>query len=152
MLELFKVPPIQIENFIFQQDQAPFCHNSRFSKPEVSSHMDWQRWMDGKHSYQAPQKYIYVYLFLGSCRATCVRYSQWIMNVEHSIQQIQEAVALIIPDILQNVWRYLQYCLDLCRDNKWAHEELLYTRKNCQSCLLITLFFCTTYSLIKILC
>lgn len=39
------------------------------------------------------------------------------MNVQHSIQQIQEAVALIIPDILQNVWRYLQYSLDLSRDN-----------------------------------
>lgn len=44
------------------------------------------------------------------------------MNVQNSIQQIQEAVALIIPDTIQNVWRYLQYCLDLRRDNKRAHE------------------------------
>lgn len=47
------------------------------------------------------------------------------MNVQHSIQQIQEAEALIIPDTLRNVWRYLQYCLGLCRDNKRAHEKLL---------------------------
>lgn len=82
-----------------------------------------------------------VYFFGGSCRATCVRQSQWIMNVQHSIQQIQEAVALIIPDTLQNVGRYLKYCLDLCRDNKRAHDELLQKRKNCRNCLMLTLFF-----------
>lgn len=65
------------------------------------------------------------FLFSESGRATCVRYIECIMNVQHSIQQIQEAVALIIPDTLQNVWQYLQYCLGLCRDNKRAHEKLL---------------------------
>lgn len=35
------------------------------------------------------------------------------MNVQYLIKRIQEAIALITLDILHNVWRELQYRLDL---------------------------------------
>lgn len=76
----------------------------------------------GKNDHHAPQIQNLRVIFLRHVKHQV--YSDRILNVQHLLQRIQKAVALITPDILENVWRELQHRLDLCRANNRAHVQM----------------------------
>ena len=51
-------------------------------------------------------------------------YSVKIRDVYHLMDRIEEAVATITPEVLADVWRELDYRLDVCRGINGGHIEL----------------------------
>ena len=53
-----------------------------------------------------------------------VVYSVKVRDVYHLMDGIEEAVATITPEVLADVWRELDYRLDVCRGINGGHIEL----------------------------
>lgn len=102
MLELFTVPQIENENFIFQQNGA-LTHFSKivqdFLNQKFSCRGIGRRGLKAGPSHSSDLLPMDFYLWGSPV------YRERIMNEEHLIQQIQEAVALITTEILHNVWQ-----------------------------------------------
>lgn len=51
-------------------------------------------------------------------------YSQKIRDLNHLKNRINEAMTTITEEMLANVWREVEYCLDICQATKGAHIEI----------------------------
>jgi hypothetical protein len=53
-----------------------------------------------------------------------VVYQFKINDHQHLKAQIRDAVATVIPNMLQAMWNKVKYCLDVCYATKGAHMEI----------------------------
>ena len=131
MLQEWFFPQLQDEpNFIWKQDGSP-PHWHNLVRVWLNDVTD--RWI-GCHD---PDDRTYLQWPLGSPDLTPMRFFLWGFvkdklyvpplpaNLPEVKDRIREAVAVITPDMLVNVWEELAYRLDVCRVTNGAHIEHL---------------------------
>jgi hypothetical protein len=98
----------------------PACAQSLES--EVPKRLDWEGQTNSLAS-QKPRSYPDGHCLWGYVK-NCV-YGEKMRDLQHLWERIATAIATVTPDIIQQTWHEIEYCLDVClATNIWKHTRV----------------------------
>ncbi|GBN47512.1 hypothetical protein AVEN_150332-1 [Araneus ventricosus] len=102
---------------------------TRFPRRNISGSVDWKGWTNTRPPCSpliTPLDFFLLGLFLfGAYFFFKDRvFATLIADVEELKARIQAAVCTVTEDLLKNIWRELEYRLDILRATKGAHVEI----------------------------